>query len=228
MSLTTSAIYLDIAKYSLPENGEKVDLKLLDMLNQMLVTEEKELIRRKMKTILKQEDQLGRLGNLVLNLDKRMNVNDMTIKKKLAKKNNNGYLWVTINPKPDIALDTFLTKIRKIAMYTCFQDYKYVIEQRGTVQQNNIGSGIHAHLLLQRNLSYKPKDCIKNIRRGSKTLVGNINNDHHIYIQKIGEEWKAQKDEYIEGIKFGDGKSDKQKGDIIFRKKHNLETVYVN
>lgn len=48
MSLTTSTIYMDIAQYSLPENGEKVDVKLLDMLNQMLVTEETALIRAKM------------------------------------------------------------------------------------------------------------------------------------------------------------------------------------
>lgn len=156
-----------------------------------------------------------------------MNDNDMQIKKKLADKHNNGYLWVTINPKPDIGLDVFLTKIKKIAHYTCFSNFKYVIEQRGTISENNIGKGVHAHLLLQRNLSYKPKDCIKNIRRGAKILCGNSSNNNQVNIQKIGDEWKSQKDEYIEGCKFGEGKSDKQKGDIIFRKKEKLETVYV-
>lgn len=189
--------------------------------------EKNDLRKRKFKKILEQEYQLEKLGPLFSKLKSMEYTYAEQLKEQTAKKHQNGYCWATINPKGDIPFDKFRKKVEKIVKYSCFKGYAYVFEQRGTVEEKNIGKGFHAHLLFRRNLAYKPKDLEQRIRRGCKGIVGNVMNNHMVNIAKIGEEFAIDKYKYMTADKQI-AKQQKQIGDIQFRKNHNLMKIYIN
>lgn len=98
-----------------------------------------------------------------------------------------------------------------------FKDYLYVLEQRGSTEFE-AGKGFHAHILVRRNLEYKPSWLKKNIGNTCKNLC-NINNPNLLNIQVIGEDFARDKKVYILGQnKNGEGKDLKQQIDIFWRK----------
>ena len=145
-------------------------------------------------------------------------------KELVAKEHNNLYCFITINPKKEIDLGTFREKIEKFVNRNMFQGYKYVLEQRGATEQE-AGKGFHAHILLKRNLDYKPSKVSGNTKNSFKGIT-NVDNPQILNIQHIGEEFAKDKDEYIDGVKTGEGKDEKQIIDKFWRKQHNLESVY--
>jgi len=176
-----------------------------------------ELTKRKMKKILEQEFQLQSLGSFHTGLANIIEDNALALKEQNAKRNNNGYLFITINPRPDIKLPMFRKKLEKLVNRQMFLKYLYVLEQRGSTEPD-VGKGFHAHILAQRNLAYKPSWCEKNIKNTCKGLC-DINNKNLLNIQKIGEEFARDKKQYIMGQnKTGEGKSPKQEIDILWRK----------
>lgn len=156
-----------------------------------------------------------------------------------AVKNNNLYVWVTINPdwekikkkiklkKPprakviqlfrDICIQKFSS-----AMYT---DSIFVLEQRRTVEGEG-PLGLHVHALCKRKLgkTYPPSNVRRGIRNAFKTLC-NTKNDALCKIDFIGPEFARDKKEYILGKKTGkkkdgESKSSAQKLDQDMRKKY--------
>ena len=81
------------------------------------------------------------------------------LKEKTAEKYGTLWLWLTVSPHEDIEFDDFKLKIEKFAERKMFKDYLYVFEQRGKTKEE-AGKGFHAHLLLKRNLEYKPSKII--------------------------------------------------------------------
>lgn len=189
--------------------------------------EKNDLSSRKFKKILEQEYQLGKLGILNIKLKDLETQYAVQIKEQTAEKHHNRYCWCTINPKSDITFAMFKKKVEKIVKYSCFEGYIYVFEQRGTLGEKNIGKGFHAHLLFRRNLSYKPKDLEQRIRRGCKGIVGNIMDNKFVNLAKIGKDFALDKYKYMTDLKKSE-KQEKQKGDIIFRKTHKLQSMYNN
>lgn len=187
--------------------------------------EKEELLKRKMKKILNQEYQLEQLGPLYNKLKSLENTNEKRLKEKLAEKNNNAWFWATINPKNDISFEKFRKVIEKIAKYSCFAGCVYTYEQRGTLEEDNLGKGFHAHMIMKRNLNYKPKDLEAKLRRGCKSIVGNILNNHQVNTAKIGYDFAGDKYKYITGSKKLE-KQDKQIADRIFRKNRKLKSIY--
>lgn len=148
------------------------------------------------------------------------------IREKKAINHNNLYLWLTINPKSDVSLQNFKERVEKAANRTMFKDYLYVYEQRGDTE-DSMGNGFHSHLLLKRNLDYKPCKVISNLKNSFKdmTLVDNkeIFNYHW-----LDDKYKKDKVEYITGLKTGLNKDSKQEMDRIWRKHEDLEVLYGN
>jgi len=192
-------------------------------MEQLLAKEEEALVSRKFKKILSQEYELERLGGFYKSLKLKIDQNTVMLKEKSAIKKNNGYIWVTINPKPSVSLQEFKTLIYKILTKTCFTGHLAVFEQRGTIEADNLGKGFHAHILFKRNLTYKPTKCITNLKQSCKKVVDNVNNPQLLNIKIIGNEFATDKEEYIIGMnKTGEGKGEKQEADKAWRAKEKL------
>lgn len=199
----------------------------------MIHNELTELKKRKVRKILEQEYLLDNIDKFSTSLKKIEELNRDKLKVKLAKKNNNGYMFVTINPKEGYSLANFKKKVEKISKKTCFADVLYVYEQRGLLQDKSLGKGFHAHMLIKRNLNYKPIKLIQNIKNSCKKVVGNINADYCLNFQVVGEDYALDKKEYILGKKTGEDehgtkKCDKQEADIFWRDINKLESYYGN
>lgn len=185
-----------------------------------------ELRRRHFRKILEMQYHLETLGNPYSDMKKMEHLLTDELKVKTAKAHNNLYVWITINPKPGVPFLKFSQKVEKLVKRAIFTDYFYVYEQRGN-DMESLGKGFHTHILATRNLNYKPSKVAKNVRNSCKTLVGNPNSNEQVNIQFIGEEYYADKLEYITGQnKTGEGKDKKQMMDIIWRQKNNLKVYY--
>ena len=196
--------------------------------NLALYNTERELfLQRKIKKCLSLEFELEKLGDLFKKIKTLEHNNVKLLKEKTAESNQNSWIWLTINPKDSIAFEVFKKKCLKIVKYSCFTGSIYCFEQRGTLEEDNIGKGFHIHALLKRNLNFKPSYCERKIREGCKTLVGNIKNINQINVSKIGNDYAKCKYKYMTEAKKSE-KQDKQKGDITFRKKFKLDEIYQN
>ena len=202
-------------------------LKLCDDVRQ-------EVLKNKIRKVMYMEYEYGsKLDNVFMIVKDKEEDLSAKIKELRAKKNNNGFIWVTINPDPkSTTLKKFLKKVDVIAKRKCFTDYIYVIEQRATTLLE-VGKGFHAHLLLRRNLNYKPCKCGENLRSSCKKLMPNPKNPQTLDVQIVGEEFARDKLDYILGLKTGVKKNGEkkciaQKLDSIFRKNHGILEYYGN
>ncbi len=195
-------------------------------MNNLYLKELDDLKSRKMKKILEQQFQLETLGEFYKGMKNIIKKNDASLKEKLAKEHNNGWLFITVNPKPDIKFDKFKTKIEKLVKRNMFVHCLYAYEQRGAIA-DEAGKGFHVHILARRNLSYKPFNCKKNTKNTCKSLVGDVNNNSQLNIQTIGDDFAEDKRNYFMGMnKTGEGKDKKQLVDKIWRKKLDLKDFY--
>lgn len=186
----------------------------------------KELRRRKFRKLLEQRYELEQCGELLKSVKHEIDSNKQLLKEAIAKKHNNGWLWVTINPKPDVSLESLVKIAKKLQKRAFVDECMWVVEQRGH-NEETLGKGIHVHMLIKRKLDYKPYKCMKYLRNGCKKIVGNINNDNHVFIKVIGDEYAKDKIMYMSpGGKNGDGKDKKQDMDVIYRKNQGLEPFY--
>ncbi|AXH77601.1 MAG: putative replicase [Circoviridae sp.] len=209
------------------QEEEKEQLSFFNKYNKLHMEESTELIRIKFKKILSQEYQLERMGLFAKKLQELEAQNAVLLKQKQAFKKQNSHLFITINPKPVVKLSDFTKVCHKISKKTCFNKVLYVFEQRGTIEGCDIGKGFHCHLLIERNLNYKPTKCITNIKSSLKKFVGNVNNQHQLNCQVIGNEFAVDKKNYILGKnKTGEGKDAKQIADIKWRFDQNITPFY--
>lgn len=159
-------------------------------------------------------------------------------KAQLAEKRLDSYIFLTINQNKfnfeNNFSETNINKVLNILNKQCnrkfVKNYTYCIEQRGTVENNNIGKGMHIHLLFERALSYKPATIKRDLKSGFKKLFTNdklINHPEIFNFKKCGKEFAQKRLEYIKGNKDDDKKL-KCKADIIFRNKLNLKDFYQN
>lgn len=197
-----------------------------------LVKQEKvELLKRKIKKCLELEYQLGPKNPVLQNINKLEKDLKTKLQVKIAKQHNNGYLWVTINPdEKKIKFSEFKKKIIKISKKTCFEECIFVFEQRGT-SKKDMGKGFHTHMLIKRNLKYKPVKLKQNIQKSCEKFTYNSKNQNYVNLQIIGEEFAKDKLDYILGLKTGlkksgEKKSEAQKYDTLWRIKNNIEIYY--
>lgn len=189
-----------------------------------LVGEEtEELTKRKIKKLLEQDFQLDRMGNLHSAIKKKIEYNNFEIKDRSALESNTKYLFITISFRQDIGVDSINRFHHKFVKKGCFHKCLGVLEQRGTVEEDNIGKGLHAHYLVHRNYKYKVSQLKRNVKDSAKKFVGNVNNENFIHFKYCCEEFAKDKQDYIINEKYGDTKDKKQEGDKIFREKKGIE-----
>jgi len=181
---------------------------------------------KKIEKIVALEYQAELLGDKMKKVKEYENHVKALIKSQTAEKHNNDYVFVTINPNPDIDFATFRDKVEKYVKRNMFLDYRYVYEQRGATEEQ-AGKGYHAHVLLKRNLDYKPSKIIVNTKNSFKGIT-QVNNPQILNIQIIGKEFMLDKNEYITGVKTDEGKDEKQAVDKLWREQNNLQAVYGN
>jgi len=192
--------------------------------SQLYRKEMDELTKRKIKQILEQQFTLGTLGNFNLSLKEIIETNKEKIKEQTAKEHNNGWLFITVSPKPTIKFRDFERKITKLVNRKMFTNVEYAYEQRSSDPTKF--HGYHVHILAKRNLLYKPFNCKKNIKNTCKDLVGNLHSNQQLNIQVIGEDFASDKREYFTGVKTGEGKEQKQVVDKIWRDSLDIKPVY--
>ena len=138
----------------------------------------------------------------------------------------NPYMFITINPKPDIKLKTFQIICERYANRKMFENYLYVLEQRGTENAHDLGSGFHCHFLIERKKAYKPSQVKKNTKSTFKNLVGN--NKHIDFGPVSGKSGLQNRQSYMLDKKKNPLKQLKQAGDVIWRNTNDLEPFYGN
>lgn len=193
-------------------------------LEKLYQREVEELTKRKFKLILEQQFKLGTLTEIHSGLADVIHKNDEQLKIKLAKEHHNGWLWITISPKPEISFAEFRKKVDKLVNRKMFKSAEWAFEQRSS--DPNQFYGFHAHILAQRCLSYKPSKCKRGIKNTCKGLVGSVDNNNVLNIQIIGDDYAIDKAQYFKGIKTGAGKEEKQLVDKIWRVKEGLLPYY--
>lgn len=196
--------------------------------NNLYCREQKEMLRLKMRKHASMMFDLGLLGKEYSLLKEDLENLSIKVKERNSLKNNNLFIFITINPRPNEPFEKCHKIIKKIVKKTCFEEYLYVVEQRGTKEGNDIGKGFHFHILTKRNLKYKPTKCETNVRNSTKSICDSKNNSI-CNIQKIGIEFAQDKVDYITGKnKTGEGKDKKQEGDKIYREELSLSPFYGN
>lgn len=184
----------------------------------------KEFDKALLKKIMKMEYETECLGEKYVKI-KEYEKELFTLKKELlSKEHNNGYCFITVNPKPNTTLSDFQKIIEKAVERNIFTAFRYVYEQRGSCIEDK-GKGFHCHILCKRNLNYKPSKVSSNLKNTFKKVT-NVDNPSLLNIQHIGEDFAKDKNEYIISVKTGKGKDVKQEIDVVWRQAEGLQTVY--
>lgn len=187
----------------------------------------KEIIGNKMKKLVSLRYELETLGKVETTLKHTIESYEEKLRQKMAEDHNNKYMFFTINPKPSVELENFLKVVAKAVTKTCFTDYLYVIEQRGT-NSATAGEGFHAHILVKRNLQYKPFKCKKNMQNTFSKMC-DVTKEALFNVKYLNTEWALDKVAYIStGGKTGEGKDIKQDIDVWWREKKDISPYYGN
>ena len=132
---------------------DDLDMEVKIHLMTIIQEESKELTRNQVKTILKQDAILGKSMNPEHNaLEKLIQDNKEKIKRQNALNNKTLYSFITISFKPDVKINQIKKFNDKFINKACFHKCLGVIEQRGSLEKNNVGTGLHCHYLVKRNL----------------------------------------------------------------------------
>lgn len=201
-------------------------------LEELKIQEEKKFFQLQYKKNLNMKFELGTLGSHMTQLKEEQEALRDKLKVKTARDHNNGYLFITVNPKLLRTTGNLLKEnvknfekaILKFINRNFIEEAWAVIEQRGTTEED-AGQGYHAHIELRRNLNYRPSDIIKGAKNSFKKYC-DVNSTNLLNCQIHGEDFHKDKMEYIDGVKTGEGKDLKQIIDKTFRKINNLQIVY--
>ena len=180
-----------------------------------------EFIKRQIQANLSLKFQLKEISPFCSDLyDERQH-----LKEKQAARMGTLWLWLTVNPNPNVKFEDFKKKITDAANRKMFNDFLYVFEQRGQ-HKEEIGKGFHSHLLLKRDMKYKQNKIIKNLKNSFKKIT-NVENHDIFNFHWCPEEYLDDKRHYIlDQNKIGVEKTSKQLMDILFRQNKNLKEYY--
>ncbi len=182
-------------------------------------------VQRKLSSILTMEYNLGKLGpdmKRVKEYEDRLKAEN---KEQVAEDHNNRYMFITINPKESVNFGDFRKKLEKLIHRQIFTNHMYVYEQRGK-NTDEAGKGFHAHILVERNLSYKPSKTKELIQNTMKDVVGSVKSPALLNLQFVGKDFILDKVEYMKADKTGEGKDLKQEIDLVWRSQMELEQFY--
>lgn len=134
------------------------------------------------------------------------------------------HLFITINPPPSYNLKDFLNTIQKTIKKNWIEGYLYVIEQRGE-NEEELGKGFHTHILIKL-IDHKRRSQIDREIKNTWKKILDVDNYHILNIKYIDDDEQKRKQKYMLSLKSEEIKHLKQKYDIIFRQKNNLQKFY--
>jgi len=147
------------------------------------------------------------------------------MKEKKDDKFKSDYLFITINPSPNVSIIEFLKLLPRIDKKVWIKQYLYVIEQRSE-NLAELGKGFHLHLLINKGdfrFSHASREFV--------TLFKGIcdTSNHQIFNISMCKECDLKKRQnYMLARKADPAKWLKQDMDIEFRKKYNIPAYYGN
>jgi len=151
-----------------------------------------------------------------------------TLKKNCEKSENSfdnkKYIYVTINPYPNILIEDLKNVIKRLLRKTWIDGYVYVYEQRG--EEEGDYHGLHCHMIIKKKYSKQESAIYREIQSTCKHIC-DAQNNHCLNIQYVKSE--ADKDRiilYMDGIKDIE-KSKKCENDVKMRIAYNLENKYI-
>lgn len=149
------------------------------------------------------------------------------LKKAISNFKGDRYIALCVSPKSSNKFYKFKEKCMSFLKRACFARTLCVFEQRGSNEATR-GHGMHVHFILERNLDIP----ISHIRRYSKSSFRNtcdVENSNFFHFKPFCTKYLEDRINYLRiNGKTGEGKQDKQKQDIIWRKEKNLRHFYVN
>jgi len=137
---------------------------------------------------------------------------------------NSDYLFITISPaEGEIKPLALLKLLDRFCKLKWVHQFVYVLEQRFNGIPNdkykNIGDGLHAHILLNRN-KYK----MSHLKRDYARVFGCYTINTDFGFRHFKDIMKTQK--YIIGLKDDEDKQIKQRYDAEFRQKEGIKNYY--
>lgn len=205
----------------------EVDVDTLSEIVKLAEKAEAHVIETKLRSYYNAQFELGTLGKAATVIRDELRASKEQLRQKLAEEHNNSFMFFTINPKPSVKLEDFLSLLKKSSTKTCFSDYLYVVEQRGN-NSATAGTGFHAHMLVRRNLNYKPSK-LKSRMMDTFKKTCNVFDDRLFNVKYCNTEWANDKVKYMtHGGKTGDGKDIKQDIDVWWRAKHKIPKFFGN
>lgn len=184
----------------------------------------KEFKKRKFLSIIKMDYEQNKILKDIKKIEDKTKED---LLKYRAEKRLDLYIFLTINPPDGKLTPEELLKMCIRAMSRKFiGKYHFVIEQRGKSIDEN-GKGMHAHLLFERNVNYKPATIKRDLKNTFKKCFYKIN-DSNFNFKKCGQEFYKARLSYIKGNKTGLEKDEKMEVDKYFRNKFNLKNIYEN
>ncbi len=203
-----------------PENMEHVN-KIVEMRERVKFD--------KIRKILEMQYELGELGEdfeMIKALEDKVKAK---LDEKKTSSSKNAYVWITINPKPDINVCKFRKACVNVAKRSFFKNAMYVYEQRGDSDET-IGKGFHCHMLAERDFTKttRPSHMKRDIGNSVKNIL-NLNAKNP-YIQFVDAEYAKDKIRYMLGDKdlHKDEKDIKLVYDKLWRDRENIEHIYGN
>jgi len=139
--------------------------------------------------------------------------------------NKKDLMFITINPKPGVLITEFMEYVKKDAHRAMFRSGIWCFEQRGKDTLTE-GTGLHAHLALVRDPSYKPSKIHK-ILAESWLKRGLIGNKKHVDVRAYPLSFMAEKEEYMTGKKWDKDKAQAVEINKAWRVKLGIKNIYV-
>ena len=133
------------------------------------------------------------------------------------------WYFITINPKPEIKLSDFVSKIESITEWKIFKKGYYVFEQRGETE-DELGKLPHCHILLEK-YTIEFARLLTRLETSFKKYCNPPYKNTINVKTKIKEHALETLDEYMAGAKQND-KLDKCFLDRMWRSKNNLKDIY--
>jgi len=139
-------------------------------------------------------------------------------------KNKTKYIFLTINPNPNINLQEFISITTKLMSKPWITNYLYVYEQRGETEAE-AGKGFHFHAIIEKPTNKSYAHMMRELASSANKLC-DTSCFHYYNVKNISEEEKERKIVYTTGRKADPSKWLKQDMDIIFRKNNKLLSYY--
>ena len=214
--------YVKNTTIKLNEENGPMDEYTKSKIHQLYEEEKWLLIKQKLKVLVKKDWEQGKICK---------NFKEVYEKLSIDENDKCEWIWMTVNPRPEIKLEEMVKVVEKYVKRTFIEKYVYVYEQRASKENNkNIGTGIHSHILIKRNM--EANISIYDIKKRTKMAFKNItdvNNNKIFHYKNMPEKYVIDKINYMTNKNLDEehkDKEQKQDMDKEWRKQNKLKEMY--